>query len=182
MADTRAFNLYFANRGSLPGDVAITGDELLFLRSGTVYRGSGAAAGAYASMTDNAVETTINTIDVWVPFGGVLIEGATTPNFTFAANEFTYIGPSQASYAGLSGKMSVLRVGGGGNSNYQVGVFVNAVQVSDPMTVSSSSTFLGFVLTEVPHLLQTGDIIDIRIRNTTGAENALVTDAQLIVG
>jgi hypothetical protein len=182
MADTRAFNVYFANRGSLPGEVAIAGDELLILRSGTVYRMGGASAGAYASMTDNAVETTINTIDVWVPFGGVLIEGVTTATFTYAANQFTYIGPNQAHNTSLVGKMSILRVGGGAGSNLQVGVFVNGVQVGDPMTVSSTNSFIGFVLTEVPHLLQTGDIIDIRIRNTTGVENVVVTDAQLSIG
>jgi hypothetical protein len=94
MADERAFNLYFGNRGVLPGDVAISGDELLVLRSGTVYRMHAAPTTAYAYMNANLVETVINTIDVWVPIGGVLSSPVLSPTFTFAANQFTYIGPN----------------------------------------------------------------------------------------
>ena len=115
MADTRAFNLYFANRGVLPGDVAIAGDQILILRGGTVYRLEAAGAFAYASMVGNAVETIITTIDVWVPIAGVLVEGASAIAFSFAANEWTYNGVSQAVPQILSAKMSVLKSGGGGD-------------------------------------------------------------------
>jgi hypothetical protein len=181
MADTRAFNLYFANRGALPGEVAIAGDELMVLRGGTVYRMSGAGTTAYSSMNANAVVTTINTIDVWEPIGGVLIQGTTSDTFTFAANQFTYIGVNQAIAQAIIAKMSVSKAGGGDNI-YEVGVFVNGVQQGTGMSVGASTALVGFVDTLVLHALQTGDIIDMRVRNISGASDCTLLDAQLIIG
>jgi hypothetical protein len=181
MADTRAFNLYFANRTELPGEVAIAGDEIMVLRGGTVYRMDGAQVFAYASMNANAVETTINTIDVWVPIGGTLIQGVTAPTFTYAANAFTYIGVNQAGIQLLSAKMSISKAGGGDNI-FEVGVFVNGVQEGTGMSVGASTALVGFVQTGNPHTLLTNDVIDMRIRNLSGNSNVTVLDAQLLIG
>jgi hypothetical protein len=181
MADERAFNLYFANRGALPGEVLIEGDELLVLRGSTVYRAAGAPAFAYASMEANTDETTINTIDIWEEIAGTLIEGAKTDSFTFATNQYTYNGVNQAAPHVISAKMSILRIGNG-DDNYDVGVFVNGVQIGMGMITSCGPGQAGFTLTEITHALQTGDIIDMRVRNVTSAVNCIVTNAQLVIG
>jgi hypothetical protein len=141
----------------------------------------GAPVFAYASMNANAVETTINTIDVWVPIGGTLIQGVTSTTFTYAANEFTYIGVNQAGVQLLKGNISISKAGGGDNI-YEVGMFVNGVQVGTGMSVGASTALVGYVQTENPHTLLTNDVIDMRIRNLSGNSNVTVLDAQLLIG
>ena len=181
MADTRAFNEYFANRTSLPGEVAIAGDELLILRGGTVYRMGGAAVYAYASLSGGVQVTPTNTIDVWVPIVGTLIQGATSTSFSYAANQFTFNGSSQAVPQRLTASMSLLRDVNGDDA-YEVGVFVNGILVGTGMTTTAAHNVVGFSVTDNPHALQTGDIIDMRVRNTTGTSSCIITSAQLIVG
>ena len=181
MADTRAFNLYFANRGQLPGEVLIESDEILVLRGSTVYRAAGIPDFAFASMLANSTETPIVTQNVFVSFEGTLIQGTTSTTFNFAANQFTYIGANQASPSAIKASMSILRASGGGSSAYGIGIFVNGVEVGTGMSVSSSSVDSGFVSTTVPHALQTGDIIDMRVQNVSDTEDLIVVDAQLVI-
>ena len=181
MADERAFNLYFANRGLLPGEVPVDGDEQLILRGGTVYRASAAAAYAYASMNANAVSTPITTVNVWESFGGVLTEGLTAPNFNFAANQFTYIGVNHIAPADIRARMSIIAADAVAGLIYEVGIFVNGVQVGTGMTVNATSTEVGFVQTESPHALQTNDIIDMRVRNIKDDTDVTLLDAQLVI-
>ena len=182
MADTRAFNLYYANRTELPGQVLIEGDELLVLRGSTVYRTAGARSFAYASMHDNAVDTVINTVDVWEPISGVLVQGVTSTSFTYAANQFTYIGVNQASPLIVSAKMTIHNVLGGGASIFEIGIFINGVQIGTGMSCSSDTATTSFMMTDNTHTLQTGDIIDMRIRNTSDVDDVLIVNAQLIIG
>jgi hypothetical protein len=182
MADERPFNEYFANRTVLPGEVAIAGDELLLLRGGTVYRMAGAGTFAYAALSGGTDTTTIATIDVWVPIAGTLIEGAASPSFSFAANQFTFNGVNQAVPQLLKAKMSLFRAGGGGEDAYEVGVFVNGSLIGTGMTTGASANVVGYAATENLHPLQASDIIDMRVRNTTSANDCIITSAQLIIG
>ena len=181
MADTRAFNVYFANRTALPGEVAIAGDEYLVLRGGTVYRVEASALFAYASLSGGVQVTPTTTIDVWVPIVGTLIQGVTTSSFSYAANQFTYNGVSQAVPTRRSAKMSLLRDPNGDDA-YEVGVFVNGLLIGTGMTTTAAHNVVGFTYTENPHTMQTGDIIDMRVRNTTGVSSCIITSAQLIIG
>jgi hypothetical protein len=182
MADERPFNEYFANRTVLPGDVLIANDELLVLRGSTVYRHPGSLLFAYGSMDSNIDVTTINVQGVFEPMAGTLIDSpSTTTEFTFLANQYTYVGPNQAGSQILSAKMSVLKVGGGEDS-FEVGVFVNNLQVGTGMISTASSSLVGFMQTSSPHSLQTNDVIDMRIANVSSASNVTVVNAQLIIG
>ncbi len=177
----RPFNEYFSNRIVLPGEIPIGGDEFLVLRGGTAYRMAAAGVFAYAAMDGNALVTTIATQDIWVPIAGVLVETDVSANFSFAANQFTFNGVNQAAPAKLSGKMSTLRVGGG-DGVYQVGVFVNGLLLDSGMRVGCTASLPGFAVTEDTHALQTGDIIDMRVRNTGDSNDCILVDAQLIIG
>ena len=181
MADTRAFNEYFANRTVLPGEVAIAGDTYLTLRGGTVYQISAHADFAYASLSGGVGVTPTNTIDVWVPIVGTLIAGAVSASFSFATNQFTFNGVSQAVPNLISAKMSLLRDVNGDDA-YEVGIFVNGVLVGTGMTTTAAHNVVGFTYTQNTHTLQTGDIIDMRVRNTTGISSCIITSAQLIIG
>jgi hypothetical protein len=181
MADERAFNVYFGNRTVLPGEIPIVDDEALILRGGTVYRMAAAGVFAYASMTGNSDVTDIVTQDVWVPIAGTLVEGDASANFSFATNQFTFNGVNQAAPQRLSAKMSISKAGGG-DEIYEVGIFVNGTQVDTGMTVGAGTTLVGFVATDNTHTLQTGDIIDMRVRNTSGTSDCTVTHAQLVLG
>ena len=181
MADERAFNVYFGNRGALPGEVPVDGDEQLILRGGTVYRASAAAAYANAGMNANAVETTITTVNVWESIGGVLVAGLTAPTFIFAANQFTYIGVNHIAPASIRASMSAIAADAVAGLTYEVGVFVNGIQVGLSMSVNATSTEVGFVLVEAAHPLQTNDIIDMRVRNIKDATNVTLIDAQLVI-
>jgi hypothetical protein len=181
MADTRAFNVYFVNRTELPGEIPIEGDEYLTLRGGTVYRVSAHNDFAYASFSGGVGTTITDTIDVWEPIVGTLIQDQTSPSFSYAANQFTYNGINLAVPKPIIASMSLLRVTNGGDA-YEVGVFANGVQVQTGMTVNAENNVVGFASTLNAYALQTGDIIDMRVRNTTGTSSCIITDAQLIIG
>ena len=183
MASTRTFEEYFANRGSLPGEDPIEGDELLIMRSGTVFRGTPATALAYASMNANPVETVINTIDVWEPIGGSLDNLFASTNFTFdqPSNAYTYIGTSMQHAEPINVRASLSKAGGGDNI-YEIGVFVNGSIQGTGMSVGASTALVGFVASAVPRVLLTGDVIDMRVRNLSGNSNVTVIDAQLTIG
>lgn len=181
MASTRTFEEYFGNRGALPGEDPIEGDELLILRSGTVFRGRPATAFAYASMNANAVVTDIVTVDVWVPIGGVLDNLFASTNFTYAANAYTYIGTTLQHAESINARASLSKAGGG-TEVYELGIFVNGIIQGTGMSVGASTASYGFVATAVPRVLETGDVIDMRVRNLTAASDVTVIDAQLAIG
>jgi hypothetical protein len=76
--------------------------------------------------------------------------------------------------------MSISKVGQG-DEIFQVGVFVNGGLVLTGMSTGAATSLVGFVRTTVPHTLQTGDIIDMRVRNITGTDDCRLLEAQLII-
>lgn len=182
MADERPFNIYFANRTVLPGGVLIANDEVLVLRGGTVYRHPGGLLLAYSAMNANAVETVIATEDVWVPIGGALTDSPLTSTaFSFAANQYTYVGVNQARPQFISAKMSISKAGGG-DDIYEIGIFANGTQIDTGMSCGASTALVGFAATGSLHSLQTNDVFDMRVRNLSGTSNVTLLDAQLIIG
>jgi hypothetical protein len=175
---TKTFEDYFASKGDLPAEELVDGDDILVLRSSTVFRGVVKLNSAFASMTGNASATTINTLDVWEAIAGTLVDIDSTSTLTFAANQYTYTGPNQTHKVKIRASISLA----GGDESYQVGIFVNSVQVGDAMTAKSSATGIAFIQTTVAHALQTGDVIEMMVRNTEGTEDCTVSDAQLEIG
>jgi uncharacterized protein YuzB (UPF0349 family) len=180
MADTRAFNVYFANRTVLPGGVPIADDEALILRGGTVYRMEAANVFAYTSMIDNSDVTDIVTQDVWALIAGTLVEGDASENFSFAANQYTFNGVNQAAPSFLTAQMS-LTSASAPVSIYEIGLFVNGTQEGTGMRRGSTQSSPGFFSTTSPHALQNGDVIDMRVRNLSGTDDLTVIDAQLFI-
>ena len=178
---TKTFEAYFTSKGALPSEKLIEGDAALVLRAGTVFKGSVKPDTAYASMLDNALTTTIATVDVWVPINGTLAEGDHSTAFTFAANQYTFVGDNQLEYSPISGSISVAKTGNG-YVTYEVGVFVNNVQVGTGMSASSEQDAIVFIQTTGTHILQTGDVIDVQIRCRTDNTDCIVSAAQLNIG
>ena len=177
---TKTFEDYFASKGALPGGTPIESDTLLVLRSGTVFQGA-IAPYALAYMADNALTTTIVTVDVWAAINGTLEEGDHSTSFTFAANQYTYVGDNQLGPINIQGSISVSKTGNG-YKDYEVGVFVNNVLVGKSMVGSSESDALVFVATNITHTLQTNDVVDVRVRCRTDDTDCIVSAAQLKIG
>lgn len=178
---TKTFEAYFASKGQLPGEELIAGDEILVLRGGTVFRGAVSINTALASMLDNAGVTTINTVDVWESINGTLTDDFSTATFTYAANQYTYIGANQLSPDIIRASFSISKAGNTFKT-YEVGIFVNAVQVGTGMKCSSQSDEPAFAACIATHILQTGDVVDMRIRGRTDDTDVTVIDAQLGIG
>ncbi|GAG49973.1 unnamed protein product, partial [marine sediment metagenome] len=83
--------------------------------------------------------------------------------------------------ADIRASMSVIADDAVAGLTYEVGIFVNGVQVGTGMTVNATSTEVGFALTESPHALQTNDIIDMRVRNIKDDTDVTLLDAQLVI-
>jgi hypothetical protein len=181
MADTRTFDQYFGNRGALPGEQVIEGDELLVLRGATVYRAQSSTTFALASMNANAVETVINTVDVWEPIGGTMGNIVSSTDFTFAANAYTYIGVTQLNFDVISTAVTLAKAGQG-QVEFEIGIFVNGSLHGTGFSTSSTAGWRSYVAVDQPRILATADVIDLRIRNLTGIDNVTVIDAKLSIG
>ena len=175
---TKTFEDYFASKGALPGEELIGGDKALVLRSSTVFQGEPDINSALANMQGNALVTTINTVDVWEQISGAMADANSTATFTFAANQYTYIGVNQIGTDTIRASVSLLSAA---DAQYQVGIFVNSVLVGTGMTTSATTTSAAFVSAAAPYALQTGDVIELKVRNITDAEDVTVLDAQLEV-
>jgi hypothetical protein len=177
----RTFEDYFNNRTVLSGQQAPTGDDLLVLRSGSVFKDNIVYNKALAAAADDADVTTIATADAWVKPANTLTQGVTTPTFTYAANAFTYIGPNQIVQTSLKAAMSC-KLAAAGSAAYDIGIFVNDLLIANGMTVSVSDTDISYVASEVQRLLVTGDVIDFRVRSRSGTIDLIVQNAQLVIG
>jgi hypothetical protein len=113
---------------------------------------------------------------VWEQISGVMADAGSTTTFTFAANQYTYIGVNQLGADTIRASVSLLSAA---DAQYQVGVFVNSVLVGLGMTTSATTLNAAFVSSAAPYALQAGDVIDLRVRNITDAVNVTVLDAQL---
>jgi hypothetical protein len=179
----KPFDEYFEDKTDLVGQQGPDGDGFLVLRAGTVFKGNVVHNHAIATVADDATETVIATIDVWVPIGGTLVQGVTTPTFTFATNAFTYIGPNQIVQTSLKAAVSLEKIlDVDGPANYEVGIFVNDLLILNAMSTWVVESQTVYVATEVQRLLVTGDVIDMRVRTRGGLDNLIVQNAQLVVG
>ena len=176
----KPFDEYFAAKTALVGQQGPTGDDFLVLRGGTVFKGNQVYNKAIATVADDATETVIATVDVWVPIGNTLVQGVTTPTFTYAANEFTYIGPNQIVQNSFKAAVSLTKVLAGAQT-YEVGVFVNDLLILNSMKVTVTDAEFIYLSCEIQRLLVTGDVIDMRVRSRSGTDDLTVSNAQLIV-
>jgi hypothetical protein len=178
MADTKGFDAYFGGRSLLTGVQSPSGDYHLTLRAGTVFQENFVYNKAYAGFSGVAVETPTNADGVWVPIANTLIQGPTTPTFTFAANQFTYIGPNQLVQTSLRASISGQSVGTG---YYEVGIFVNDLLVGNPMQTAFDAG-VRYLATEVQRVLVTGDVIDMRVRPVANVNSITLLNGQLVIG
>jgi hypothetical protein len=176
----RPFEEYFANRASLVGVQPVTGDEILVLRSATVYRGLFVDNTAMLYVAGNAVATTIALVDQWTAIGGTLIQGPVADVFTVASNQLTYVGPSQVRAATLRARVSLTKAAGIVQS-YEIGIFVNDVLLQNGLRVSLNVNEYAFVNVEALHPLSTGDVLDLRVRSRSGTDAVTLSDVQLVV-
>ncbi|GAH07984.1 unnamed protein product, partial [marine sediment metagenome] len=158
-----------------------TGDDFLVLRGGTVFKGNQVYNHAIATVADDATETATTPVDTWVEVAGTLVQGVTTPTFTFAANAFTYIGPNQIVQTSLKAAVSLTKVLAG-SQPYEVGIFVNDLLILNGMKTTVPEAEFVYVAAEVQRLLVTGDVIDMRVRSRSGTDSLTVANAQLIIG
>jgi hypothetical protein len=177
----KPFDEYFTDKTALVGQQGPDGDDLLVLRAGTVFKGNVVHNHAIATLTDNTTETVINTVDVWEKLGLTLVQGVTTPTFTFGVEDFTYIGPNQIVQTSLKAAVSLTKVLAGAQT-YEVGIFVNDLLILNGMSTTVTDAEFIYVAAEVQRLLVTGDIITMRVRSRSGDDDLTVTNAQLIVG
>ncbi len=106
--------------------------------------------------------------------------GFSSSQFSFAANQFTFNGINQGLPSNLIAAVSLL--GAGTTVTYEVAIFINGSVFGTGMTCNASSTDRAFVQSLIPRPLQTGDIIEMQVRNITDGTDVTVTDAQLTIG
>ena len=178
---TKPFETYFDERTVLTGLQAPSGDDRLVLRSGTVFKENFVYNKALATVADAVDVTTITTVDVWYQPANTLVQGITTPTFTYATNQFTYIGPNQINQTSMKAAMSCL-LDAAGAAPYEIGIFVNNLLIGNGMSVTVADTGISYVACEVQRILVTGDVIDFRVRSRSGAIDLIVQNAQLVIG
>lgn len=177
----RSFEDYFKNRGAAIGPQPTAGDEALILRADTVFRSSFVYNQALMYIDENATETTINTIDIWEQMAGSWVNNVSTPTFTFASGQYTYVGPDQIQPATIHACASISKSIAGA-AVYEIGVFVNGSLIGNGMKLLiSDATGTLHVSCNAMKALVTGDIIDLRIRNRNDTDDVLVSDAQLVI-
>ena len=125
------------------------------------------------SMDNNGTTTEIFTQNVYESIEGVTIGGVENERITHSGNILTYIGLETTS-ASILGTFSGTAISG--NYIYEYGVFKNNVLVpnahmSNDLSSRVSSTALPFIVT-----LETGDTLEVKVRNTESSVNILVVD------
>jgi hypothetical protein len=181
MANT-PFDTYFADRPELIGNQPLTGDATLVLRDSTVFRKINLDNRAFAVFSDDSDETQCIVIDTWVKMANVLSEQGHTTTFTYANNAFTYVGDNTNIVNTFMASMTCKKLLGAIPGNYDIGVFVNDLQVSSSMSVAVYQGQFSYVSCTVQRLLVTGDVIDMRVRARTYADEPLtISDGQLVI-
>jgi len=176
----KPFETYFGERTVLTGAQPVGGDEVLVLRSGTVFRGSNVFIKASAILSDDVTPTDITVTDQWESVGGTLVQDVVTPSFTFAGNIFTYVSPNQIDPTVVSGSVQVTIAAD--DDQVEVGLFVNDVLIGNPMGITANATEFRAVSVQALHVLQTGDTVEMKVRNRDAIVDITVTNAQLVVG
>lgn len=176
----KTFEQYFIDRGALVGSPASVGDEILVLRSNTVFRAKAVDNRSLLYMSGNATPTAISVVDAWQPIGGTLSQSYLSASFTLASNQLTYVGPDQAVPAFFTVHASLFKASPSNTQDYEIGVFANTVLLDNPIRVTvPEDTYVALTVT-ASHALSTGDVIDVRIRDRTAAESVTITDMQFV--
>lgn len=173
---TKSFQDYFISKPLLAGEYPVEGDQLLVIRGGDVFRADFILNRAYMSMSGNAVVTPITVTNQWEEIGGVFVVGLTTSTFSFAANALTYNGPTQSAISDLTARATLLKTGAPMQS-YEIGIFVNGGLSGLPVAISLGNSETHYVATAIQLALTNGDVIDLRVRATSGTDDVTVIDS-----
>ena len=171
------FETYFSTRPALTGAQASSGDDELVLRSGSVFKGNRTNILGAATITGNAVATTITLSDTYYPVTGFSLV-STTASMTFANDAFSYIGPNQV----LATKFKFAATLTGVDAKCQVSIHINGLPISNGMNVTVTTAGFAYVSADVLAVLVAGDVITAEIRNRTDTNDIVVSDAQFNVG
>jgi hypothetical protein len=178
----KPFETYFGERTVLTGAQPVAGDELLILRSGTVFRGTNTFIKGSAILSDDATAITITVQDQWESIAGTLVVDVITPSLTFATNQFTFVSPNQINPTVISANVSLDKEVASGTQVYEIGIFVNDALIGNGIKAAVGESLTQGLSVSALHALQTGDVIELKIRNRDGIDNMTVANAQLIVG
>ena len=160
----------------LPGEQILEGDIPVVIRDDVPYTFKPIARAAYAEFKDNALVTTINTMDVWESINGVLIPSPENVGYSFLSNVFTHEEVDALFPIVITANVTFMKDGGGAAHNYQFGVFRNGGLVGVGQADSASSTGSGCVSVAIPAVPLNGDTFEVKIRNRSGTNNVVVSD------
>lgn len=179
---TKSFEEYFDSKPVLSGPQPTSGDKILVLRSGTVFGSTVVDNKAYCSITDNSTPLAIAAQGAYVTITG-WVEQVSTPTLTFAADQWTYSGPSQIVPATLTLNLSFLSADPTpGNKGWSIGIFANDTIVGNYTRVSTiNDSDAVFLSCSVQRLLTIGDVIDFRVQNRTDTADIVIKDAQALI-
>ena len=179
---TKFSDWVFTELPNLPAQQTIAGDELVVIRGGVPYRYDPVTRLGYADMAGNALETTINTVDVWESIAGVLVASGAEQGLTFAANVFTVTAETSLDPVRIKAGVTMHKDAGGAGVNIEVGIFVNGSQVGVGSTDTVATTQFGNAYVAVPAILANGDTVEIKVRNRTDADSLTVTEMSFGIG
>jgi hypothetical protein len=158
----------------LPSNQTIAGDGLVVIRGGLPYEWDPVTRKAYAQMSGNAAVTTINTIGVWESIAGTLVASGSDQGFTLASNIWTVTAEDSLDPRQMEVGMGVMKVGSG-DDTYEVGIFQNGTLEGVAIPVNAHMTKLGNLFVKAPLILDTGDVIEVKIRNLEDTANVVIT-------
>lgn len=174
------FEQYFKNRAETVGSSPASGDLKLVLRGDTVFKSLDINSRAMAYMSGNSTATAITSVDAWTPIGGTLSTIHVAACWTFASNQFQYIGPTQATPVILTANASLYKTSVG-VEGYEIGIMVNGVVIGTGIRASVASGEYAAVSCTVPYILSTGDVVKLVVRSKDGTNDITVTEAQLVI-
>lgn len=160
----------------LPGNQTVSTDQMVVIRGGVPYAYDPATRFAYADMSGNATPTVIAAADTWTPILGTLVASGVETGFTLAANIFTVTAETSLDPLRIRAGCTFMKVGGGAAVNFEIGIFVNGVQVGVGQTDTAGSAQWGNANIGVPAVLANGDTVEIRVRNRTDGDDVTISE------
>jgi hypothetical protein len=159
----------------LPSNQTISGDGLVVIRAGIPYTYDPATRFSYAEMVSNAGATGITVIDQWESIAGTLVSAGPEEGFTLAANIWTVTAEDSLDPIQMHAGLTAMKVGSG-DDTYQFGIFLNDVLVGAPMSISTHMTKLNSCYLTAPLILETGDTVEVKVRNLDDVANVVIMD------
>ena len=158
----------FINKGASPNT-----DSWCFLQERCAF-GAG-------TQTANAIDTVINTQNVYETPAGSLTASGFEFNTTIGTMSITYNGPSTLSVDAVAWRFTADKVDAGAAENYEFRILKNGSQIGtsatqiiddgDPQTVTLGS----------PIILMNGDVFTLQVRNLDGDSDILFTDSTFVL-